>query len=181
MAYFCKIATLSLNHGPWPGHGWDTESADIVSHLYIVPRLTTRIWNPYIWSTQWIIPSDEKINRSLYRHCLIFISRKALWPPDLPCWSPWLTKHQIPHLLLYYFIFGPTQNVNWKKSNELNIQAKALIIFSPIMFFNFRSKILKMFTYVNLIIGFTLQLVSKYSFGMQDFIVEKMEISWVVL
>ena len=38
-----------------------------------------------------------------------------------------------------------------------------------------------MFTYFKQIIDFTILLLSKYSFCMQDFIVEKIKTSWVVL
>ena len=38
-----------------------------------------------------------------------------------------------------------------------------------------------MFTYFNQIIDFTILVLSKYSFYMQDLIVEKIKTSWVVL
>ena len=61
-----------------------------------------------------------------YWCCLIFISWEPLWSPDWPYWMPQHRKHQGSCLLFYYFNFESTQNVNWEKSNDLNIQASSV-------------------------------------------------------
>ena len=58
--------------------------------------------------------------------CLIFISWEPPWSPDLPYWTPQLRKHQSSCLSFSHLNFESTQNVNWEKSIDLNIQASSV-------------------------------------------------------